>query len=149
MNVRHPMGVLHSFSIKNSFYDKMDLQLFYFRVTMCVYLYTILQNPHYNVNNMVRSHNLSLHIYWRITDVIWCYEMCGWKITARILLVFRWRLSGVITPLFPIRWFFREIIHVMLTNCLSVFDHFVKLPLKGLRNIWWYHVYRELNIISH
>ena len=108
MNVRHPMGVLHSFSIKNSFYDKMDLQLFYFRVTMCVYLYTILQNPHYNVNNMVRSHNLSLHIYWRITDVIWCYEMCGWKITARILLVFRWRLSGVITPLFPIRWLFSE-----------------------------------------
>ena len=25
-----PMGVLHSFSIKNIFYDKMDLRLFYF-----------------------------------------------------------------------------------------------------------------------
>ena len=24
MNVRHSMGVLHSFSIKNIFYDKMD-----------------------------------------------------------------------------------------------------------------------------
>ena len=23
MNVRHPMGILHSFSIKNIFYDKM------------------------------------------------------------------------------------------------------------------------------
>ena len=33
MNVEHPMGVLHSFSIKNIFYDKMDLRLFYFRVT--------------------------------------------------------------------------------------------------------------------
>ena len=33
MNVRHPMGVLHSFSIKNIFYDKMDLRLFYFHVT--------------------------------------------------------------------------------------------------------------------
>ena len=33
MNVRHPMGALHSFSIKNIFYDKMDLRLFYFRVT--------------------------------------------------------------------------------------------------------------------
>ena len=32
MNVRHPMGVLHSFSIKNIFYDKMDLRLFYFDV---------------------------------------------------------------------------------------------------------------------
>ena len=34
MNVRHPMGVLHSFSIKNIFYDKMDLRLFYFGVTI-------------------------------------------------------------------------------------------------------------------
>ena len=32
MNVRHPMGVLHSLSMKNIFYDKMDLWLFYFRV---------------------------------------------------------------------------------------------------------------------
>ena len=35
MNVRHPMGVLHSFSIKNIFYDKMDLWLFYFHVMKC------------------------------------------------------------------------------------------------------------------
>ena len=34
MNVRHPMCVLHSFSIKNIFYDKMDLRLFYFNVTI-------------------------------------------------------------------------------------------------------------------
>ena len=31
MNIRHP-GVLHSFSIKNIFYDKMDVKLFYFQV---------------------------------------------------------------------------------------------------------------------
>ena len=30
MNVRHPMGVLPSFSIKNIFYDKMGLRLSYF-----------------------------------------------------------------------------------------------------------------------
>ena len=30
MTVRHPIGVLHSFSIKNTFYDKMDVRLFYF-----------------------------------------------------------------------------------------------------------------------
>ena len=30
MNVRQPMGLLHSFSIKNIFYDKVDLVLFYF-----------------------------------------------------------------------------------------------------------------------
>ena len=34
MNVRHPMGVLHSFSIKNIFYDKMDLRHFYFDVAI-------------------------------------------------------------------------------------------------------------------
>ena len=32
MNVRHSMDVLHYFSIKNIFYDKMDLRLFYFDV---------------------------------------------------------------------------------------------------------------------
>ena len=51
MNVRHPMGVLNScsvknifldkmdlrpFSVKNIFYDKMDyLRLFYFRLAVC------------------------------------------------------------------------------------------------------------------
>ena len=30
MNVRPPISVLHSFSIKNVFYGKMDLMLFYF-----------------------------------------------------------------------------------------------------------------------
>ena len=34
MNVRHPMGVLDSFSIKNIFYDKMDFRLSYFHVTI-------------------------------------------------------------------------------------------------------------------
>ena len=33
MNVRQPYVVLHSFSIKNIFYDKIDWQLFYFHVT--------------------------------------------------------------------------------------------------------------------
>ena len=34
MNVRHPMVVLHSFSIKNIFYDKMDLSLFYTKLIL-------------------------------------------------------------------------------------------------------------------
>ena len=33
MNVRH-QGVLHPFSIKNIFYDKMDLKVFYFDVAI-------------------------------------------------------------------------------------------------------------------
>ena len=33
MNVGHPMGVFHSFCIKNICYDKMDLRLSYFNVT--------------------------------------------------------------------------------------------------------------------
>ena len=35
MNVRHHMSVLLSFSVKNIFCKKMDLRLFYFRVTIC------------------------------------------------------------------------------------------------------------------
>ena len=31
---KNPVGVLHSFSIKNIFYDKMDLKLFCFHVTI-------------------------------------------------------------------------------------------------------------------
>ena len=38
MNVRHATGVLDSFSIKNIFYGKMDLTLYYFRVTSYTYL---------------------------------------------------------------------------------------------------------------
>ena len=34
MNVRHTSGVLHPFSIKNIFYDKMDVRLFYFVVAI-------------------------------------------------------------------------------------------------------------------
>ena len=33
-NARHPYGVLHSFSIKDIFYDRMDFRFFYFRVTI-------------------------------------------------------------------------------------------------------------------
>ena len=29
MNARYPMGVLHSFSVKKFFYDKMDLRLLF------------------------------------------------------------------------------------------------------------------------
>ena len=37
MNLRHATGVLHSFSIKNIFYDKMDLRLFYFDVAILLF----------------------------------------------------------------------------------------------------------------
>ena len=35
MNLRHPMGVIHPFSIKNISYDEIDLKLFYFHGTIC------------------------------------------------------------------------------------------------------------------
>ena len=34
MSLHSLLGVLHSFSIKNIFYDKMELRLFYFHVTI-------------------------------------------------------------------------------------------------------------------
>ena len=42
MNVINPMGVLQSFSIKNIFYDKMDLRIFYFHVTMFLFCFCFL-----------------------------------------------------------------------------------------------------------
>ena len=44
MNVRHPMAVLHWFSIKNIFYDKIDLSLFCFYVTISKITYMIRMN---------------------------------------------------------------------------------------------------------
>ena len=38
MNVKHPIGALHLFFIKNIFHDKMDLRLSYFRVTNSTFL---------------------------------------------------------------------------------------------------------------
>ena len=48
MNVRHPMGVLDSFSIKNIFYYKIDLRLFHFHVTNCsaIYIHVAFTNLH-------------------------------------------------------------------------------------------------------
>ena len=54
MNVKHPMGVFHSF-IKN-FYDKMYLRLFYFDEAMCL-LYMIIPNQDFeNVKKHTFSH---------------------------------------------------------------------------------------------
>ena len=33
-NVKHSIGILHSFSIKTIFYDKIDLRLFNFRMML-------------------------------------------------------------------------------------------------------------------
>ena len=41
MNVRQPMGVLHSFSIKNIFYQ-MDFRLFYLNVTKCNTVFSLI-----------------------------------------------------------------------------------------------------------
>ena len=37
MNVLNPLGVVYSFSIKNIFYDKMDVRHFYFHVANSKY----------------------------------------------------------------------------------------------------------------
>ena len=48
MNVRHPQSVLHSFSIKNIFYDETDFRLFYFHVTILSFCVTFMEGiTHY------------------------------------------------------------------------------------------------------
>ena len=53
MYVRHLMGVLHSFSIKNIFYDKMDFRLFYFHVT--IWCLGCLEDMYYQQNETERK----------------------------------------------------------------------------------------------
>ena len=39
----------------------------------------------------------------------------------------------------PTKWsnILKQFVDNLLTICLSVFDHFVKLALKGLKNVFW------------
>ena len=57
MNARHTMGVLHSFSIKNIFYDKIDLWLFHFRKAIC----------------MSETYACTMHFYTGIVHNIYLY----------------------------------------------------------------------------
>ena len=56
MNVRHSMGVLHSFSIKNIFYNEVDLRLFYFDVVIysCQNDIKILEDLRYHMVTLLR-----------------------------------------------------------------------------------------------
>ena len=63
MNVRNPMGVLHSFSIKNIFYDKMDVRLFYFDVAKCFNFF----KPEYFIPGALENRP---DLYFRYFDVI-------------------------------------------------------------------------------
>ena len=56
MNVRHPMDVLHSFSIKSIFYDKMDLILFCFEVAIYGKPKKVVKNTVFN--GFTRKYNL-------------------------------------------------------------------------------------------
>ena len=47
INIRCHIGVLHSFSTKKNFYDKIELRLFYFHVT--------------NVGKAILSHQINLY----------------------------------------------------------------------------------------
>ena len=47
MNVRHPMSVLHSFSIINIFYDKTDFKAFLFSCDYLEPCQTSLMEPFY------------------------------------------------------------------------------------------------------
>ena len=70
------MGVLHSFSIKNIFYDKMDLKLFYFHVTIhCPF---ILQNRFKKEKviplDLTFLCTLSVLVELGLSLELWCYH---------------------------------------------------------------------------
>ena len=58
MNVRHRMGVLHSFSIQNIFYDKVDLRFFeaFIPITPSASLkYSYTRQRYYNISFKILS----------------------------------------------------------------------------------------------
>ena len=63
MNVRHPMGVLHLFSIKNIFYDKMDWRLYF---DVAIYLIHLVQaylpRHHETIRMLLKKRNISEQI---------------------------------------------------------------------------------------
>ena len=67
MNVRHPIGVLHSFSIKNIFHDKMDLRVFYFRVT--IYMNLISATIHIHKNSQSEITLQLQNLIFPVSDV--------------------------------------------------------------------------------
>ena len=63
MNIRHS-GVLHSFSIKNIFYDKMDLRFFYFDVMICLYSENVWFENFITFNQLILIHFVSIFVFW-------------------------------------------------------------------------------------
>ena len=59
MDVRHPMGILHSFYIKNIFYDKMDLRLLYFHVTKYPSQSMLYKNSEYSFFKQISKFSLN------------------------------------------------------------------------------------------
>ena len=76
MNVRHPQGV-----IKNIFYDKMDLRLFYFHVTICMtinfWLYFLNLNK-LNLEIIVPTAPLD-HFFGNLNSSIYPNCTSGWN----------------------------------------------------------------------
>ena len=72
MNVRHPLGVLHSFSIKNIFYDKTDLRLFYIRVTIYSLLTTEILKQ--SLNSIFTVERYSHFILAEKTWFFWSFQ---------------------------------------------------------------------------
>ena len=63
MNIRHS-GVLHSFPIKNIFYDKMDLRFFYFDVMICLYSENVWFENFITFNQLILIHFVSIFVFW-------------------------------------------------------------------------------------
>ena len=128
------MVVLHSFSIKNIFYGKMDLRLFYFHV-MKFYLLDLSTSSstftdihctfklccpeeHFLIPFLVEFSSSKL-IGFRHDSRYYLFErFLFYNINLRQPWSWSTHLSSLTLQLLP-------------TNCLSVFDHFVRLALKG------------------
>ena len=70
MNVRHPEGVLHSFSIKNISYDKMDLRLFFILMWRCFLYFVKCTQNNFSQFQQFRWHFQKLPIWAQVFKIL-------------------------------------------------------------------------------
>ena len=139
---KRPMGVLHLFSIKNIFHDKMDFRLFYFHVTICS---PCRSRATSKIPPQSRCINISLSVHLRSysflspktikkqTSSAWNFLQHPMQVYSRCLKpLFQNKRSHLHAPLFFKEYFN---LHVMINKMINEHsvDYDPKLPGLTLR----------------
>ena len=83
MNVRHPMGILHAFSIKNILHDKIDLRLFCFRVTKYCQINELKKRGKLKIYSKIKMISYNTYVIYAYQRT---FSICNKKTAARRIL---------------------------------------------------------------